>query len=59
MKLHWLIPSTFGTVFMLSSPALAANLDSWRFGANRNRLEINTSSPVQPQAQLILTPLAW
>ena len=56
MKLHWLIPSTFGTVFMLSSPALAANLDSWRFDANRNRLEINTSSPVQPQAQLIFNP---
>jgi len=56
VKLHWLIPSTFGTVFMLSSPALAAKLESWRFDANRNRLEINTSSPVQPQAQLIFNP---
>lgn len=56
MKLHWLIPSTFGTVFMLSSPALAGKLDSWRFDPNQNRLEINTSTAVQPQAQLIFDP---
>ncbi len=56
MKLHWLIPSTFGTVFILSSPAFAAKLESWRFDTNRNQLEINTSSPVQPQAQLIFNP---
>ena len=56
MKLHWLIPSTFGTVFMLSSPAFAAKLESWRFDTNQNHLEINTSSAVQPQAQLIFNP---
>lgn len=56
MKLNWLIPSTFGTVFMLSSPAFAAKLESWRFDTNQNRLEINTSSAVQPQAQLIFNP---
>jgi N-acetylmuramoyl-L-alanine amidase len=56
VKLHWLIPSTFGTVFMLSSPAFAAKLESWRFDTNQNRLEINTSSAVQPQAQLIFNP---
>lgn len=56
MKLHWLIPSTFGTVFMLSSPALAGKLESWRFDPNQNRLEFNTSSAVQPQAQLIFDP---
>ncbi len=56
MKLHWLIPSTVGTIFMLSSPAMAARLESWRFDTNKNRLEINTSSPVQPQAQLIFNP---
>ncbi|MEA5577366.1 N-acetylmuramoyl-L-alanine amidase [Anabaena sp. UHCC 0451] len=56
MKLHWLIPSTVGTIFMLSSPATAARLESWRFDTNQNRLEINTSSPVQPQAQLIFNP---
>ncbi|MEA5617922.1 N-acetylmuramoyl-L-alanine amidase [Cronbergia sp. UHCC 0137] len=56
MKLHWLIPSTFGTIFMLSSPAMAAKLESWRFDSNQNRLEIKTSSAVQPQAQLIFNP---
>jgi N-acetylmuramoyl-L-alanine amidase len=56
VKLHWLIPSTVGTIFMLSSPAMAARLESWRFDSNQNRLEINTSSPVQPQAQLIFNP---
>jgi N-acetylmuramoyl-L-alanine amidase len=56
VKLHWLIPSTFGTIFMLSSPAMAAKLESWRFDTNQNRLEINTSGSVQPQAQLIFNP---
>ncbi|MEH2193749.1 MAG: N-acetylmuramoyl-L-alanine amidase [Nostoc sp.] len=56
MKLHWLLPSTIGTIFMLSSPAMAARLESWRFDANQNRLEINTVGTVQPQAKLIFNP---
>ncbi|WP_375510968.1 N-acetylmuramoyl-L-alanine amidase [uncultured Nostoc sp.] len=56
MKLHWLLSSTIGTIFMLSSPAMAARLQSWRFDTNQNRLEINTSGDVQPQAQLIFNP---
>ncbi|TVP65448.1 MAG: N-acetylmuramoyl-L-alanine amidase [Nodularia sp. (in: Bacteria)] len=56
MKLHWLLPSTVGTIVLLSSPAVAAKLESWRFDANQNRLEINTNSAVQPQAQLIFNP---
>ncbi|MBW4475387.1 MAG: N-acetylmuramoyl-L-alanine amidase [Tolypothrix brevis GSE-NOS-MK-07-07A] len=56
MKLHWLLPGTFGSILMLSSPALAAQLDSWRFDANQNRLEINTTGAVQPKAQLIFNP---
>ncbi|MEH2196862.1 N-acetylmuramoyl-L-alanine amidase [Nostoc sp.] len=56
MRLHWLLPSTIGTIFMLSSPAMAAKLESWRFDANQNRLEINTVGAVQPQAQLIFNP---
>ena len=56
MKLHWLIPGTVGSLFVLSSPALAIKLESWRFDANQNRLEINTSGDVQPQAQLIFNP---
>jgi N-acetylmuramoyl-L-alanine amidase len=56
VKLHWLLASTIGTIFMLSSPAMAARLESWRFDANQNRLEINTVGAVQPQAQLIFNP---
>lgn len=56
MKLRWLLPGTFGIIFMLSSPALAGKLESWRFDANQNRLFINTSSAVQPKAQLIFNP---
>lgn len=56
MKLHWLLSGTVGTIFLLSSPALAARLDSWRFDPNQNRLEINTEGAVQPKAQLIFNP---
>jgi N-acetylmuramoyl-L-alanine amidase len=56
VKLHWLLPGTIGTIFLLSSPAIAAQLESWRFDSNQNRLEINTSGAVQPQAQLVFNP---
>ncbi|CEJ42128.1 Cell wall hydrolase/autolysin [Umezakia ovalisporum] len=56
MKLHWLLPSTLGTIVLLSSPAVAAKLESWRFDANQNRLEIDTNGAVQPEAQLIFNP---
>jgi N-acetylmuramoyl-L-alanine amidase len=56
VKLQWLLPGTFGTVLLLSSPTLAAKFESWRFDKNQNRLEINSSGPVQPQAQLIFNP---
>ncbi|MBE8998209.1 N-acetylmuramoyl-L-alanine amidase [Nostoc sp. LEGE 12447] len=56
MKLRWLLSSTIGTIFMLSSPAMAAKLESWRFDVNQNNLEINTVGNVQPQAQLIFNP---
>ena len=56
MKLQWLLPATFGTVIMLSSPTLAAKLESWRFDRYQNLLEINTNSPVKPEAQLIFNP---
>ncbi|MEL6459792.1 MAG: N-acetylmuramoyl-L-alanine amidase [Cyanobacteria bacterium J06621_15] len=56
MKLHWLIPGTFLTVSMLSSPADAAKLKSWNFDANQNSLEFNTDAAVQPKAQLIFNP---
>ncbi|MGB3654907.1 MAG: N-acetylmuramoyl-L-alanine amidase [Rivularia sp. (in: cyanobacteria)] len=56
MKLHWLIPGTFLTVSLLSSPADAAKLESWNFDANQNSLEFNTDAAVQPKAQLIFNP---
>lgn len=56
MKLHWLIPGTFLTVSLLSSPADAAKLKSWDFDANQNSLEFNTDAAVQPKAQLIFSP---
>jgi N-acetylmuramoyl-L-alanine amidase len=56
VKLHWLLPSTFLTISMLSSPADAAKLNSWQFNAGLNQLEINTDGPVQPKAQLIFSP---
>jgi N-acetylmuramoyl-L-alanine amidase len=56
LKLHWLIPGTFLTVSLLSSPADAAKLKSWDFDANQNSLEFNTDAAVQPKAQLIFGP---
>ncbi len=56
MKQYWLLPGTFVTICMLSSPALAGRLESWRFDANQNRLEFTTDDGVQPKAQLIFNP---
>ncbi|MBD2238638.1 N-acetylmuramoyl-L-alanine amidase [Aulosira sp. FACHB-113] len=56
MNLNWLISGTLGTVLLLASPTLAARLDSWRFDANQNQLEINTMGAVQPKAQLLFNP---
>ncbi|MBO1346948.1 MAG: N-acetylmuramoyl-L-alanine amidase [Hormoscilla sp. GUM202] len=55
MKFHWLLSGALG-VWLLSSPVQAANLQFWRFDANRNRLEFTTSSRVQPRAQLLFNP---
>jgi N-acetylmuramoyl-L-alanine amidase len=56
VKLHWLLPGTVGIICLLSSPVLAARLESWRFDAKQNRLEFNTLGGVQPKAQLIFNP---
>jgi N-acetylmuramoyl-L-alanine amidase len=56
VKLHWLLPSTIVTAFILSSPAHAAKLNSWRFDRAQNRLEITTEGAVQPKAQLVFNP---
>nr|WP_228039515.1 N-acetylmuramoyl-L-alanine amidase [Dolichospermum sp. LEGE 00240] len=41
---------------MLSSPTLAAKLESWRFDRHQNLLEINTNGAIKPQAQLVFNP---
>lgn len=56
MKFHWLLPSTLLSLILLSSPALAGRLQSWRFDVDRNRLVFTTDSSVQPRAQLIFNP---
>ncbi|HLO50763.1 MAG TPA: N-acetylmuramoyl-L-alanine amidase [Kamptonema sp.] len=55
VRFHWLLPS-FLSVFLLSSTAEAAKLQSWRFDANQNRLYFTTVGGVQPKAQLIFNP---
>lgn len=55
MRLPWLLPSILGAL-LWSTAAAAANLQSWQFDANRNRLEFTTDEGVQPRAQLIANP---
>ncbi|MBH8577596.1 N-acetylmuramoyl-L-alanine amidase [Nostocaceae cyanobacterium CENA369] len=56
MKIHWLLPSTILSIAILTSPALAAKLESWRFDGVSKQLEFTTDDAVQPQAQLIFNP---
>ncbi len=56
VKIHWLVPGTVVSMLILSAPAAAARLQSWRFHASQNRLEINTIGDVQPQARLMFNP---
>ncbi|KAF3887789.1 MULTISPECIES: N-acetylmuramoyl-L-alanine amidase [Nostocales] len=58
MKINWLLPGAIATsaLFVASSPAQAAKLQSWRYDVNQNRLEFRTEGPVQPQAQLVFNP---
>jgi len=42
---------------MVSSPAQASRLESWRYNSNQNRLEFTTDTDVQPRAQLIADPI--
>ncbi|MEM7726538.1 MAG: N-acetylmuramoyl-L-alanine amidase [Cyanobacteria bacterium P01_A01_bin.45] len=56
MKIHWLLTGSILTTLVLSSPARAGKLTSWRFDSSRNQLEIKTDSAVQPKAQIIFNP---
>lgn len=55
MRFYWLLPSFLG-LFLLSLPAQAAKLLSWRFDTNQNRLIFTTDSEVQPKVQVFQNP---
>lgn len=54
LKRRWLLPSL--GAFLISSNASAAELQSWRFDLNQNRLNFITNEGVQPRAQMIVNP---
>jgi N-acetylmuramoyl-L-alanine amidase len=56
VKIRWLFPSFLG-FFLLSSPAYARQLLSWRFEAFQNRLVFMTDQGVQPKAILLSNPM--
>ncbi|HEY9807789.1 MAG TPA: N-acetylmuramoyl-L-alanine amidase [Halomicronema sp.] len=55
LQLGLLLPSLLG-FFLVTAPADAAKLQSWRFDANQNRLFFTTNGRVQPKAQMIYNP---
>jgi N-acetylmuramoyl-L-alanine amidase len=54
-KLNWILPGCLGFL-LVSSPADAARLLSWRFDATQNRLVLATDEGVKPKVQLIGDP---
>ena len=58
MRSYWLFPSLLGVVgsLLVSAPAQAGTLQSWRFSPSDNRLVFTTNGDVQPRAQLIANP---
>lgn len=54
-SLRWLLPSLCG-LFLSCLPAEAAQLQSWRFDQNQNRLEFTTDEEIRPRVQLIPNP---
>ncbi|MFH7030297.1 MAG: serine hydrolase [Heteroscytonema crispum UTEX LB 1556] len=55
MRLRFFLLSVVSIV-LLSSPAKATNLESWRFDPAQNQLNLTTDSDVQPKAFLIHNP---
>lgn len=51
---YFLLVSLFS--ILVAAPAKAARLESWRFNASQNQLEITTDEGVQPKAQLVSDP---
>ncbi|MBD2259603.1 N-acetylmuramoyl-L-alanine amidase [Pseudanabaena sp. FACHB-2040] len=58
MHSHWLIPGTLSALsaLVITLPAEAAQLQSWWFDAQNNRLTFTTDVGVQPRAQMIFSP---
>jgi N-acetylmuramoyl-L-alanine amidase len=58
LRLNWLVPAGLGaaSALVITLPAAAAQLQSWWFDADQNRLVFTTDSAVQPRAQLIFNP---
>ena len=54
MKLSWLLPVLAGC--LLTTPAHADTLQTWRFDDRQNRLDFSTDEDVQPTAQLLANP---
>jgi len=55
LRFHWLVTGTL-SMLLLSSPASAARLQSWRLNSNHTQLDFKTVGGVQPKAQLIFNP---
>ncbi len=55
MRLRILLLSAI-SIMLLSSPAFAARLQSWRFDPAKNQLDLTTDSGVKPQAFLLNNP---
>lgn len=55
MKSPFLLLGLVSTI-LLSTPANAARLESWKFDPNRNQLNITTDSEIKPRAFLINNP---
>ncbi|KYC43384.1 serine hydrolase [Scytonema hofmannii PCC 7110] len=55
MRLRILLLSAI-SMMLLSSPAFAARLQSWRFDPAKNQLDLTTDSGVKPQAFLLNNP---
>ncbi|KAF3890214.1 MULTISPECIES: serine hydrolase [Nostocales] len=55
MRLRVLLLSAI-SIMLLSSPAFAARLQSWRFDPAKNQLDLTTDSGIRPQAFLLNNP---
>lgn len=55
LKLRWLFPCV-ASILLLSQPAKADSLASWKFNATQNQLDLTTDEGVEPKVLLISNP---